>query len=274
VVEACTQLWDSWEPDALIIDKASGRFADAGKVHRVDYAGQFVRTRGPLTVPHTAQGWPVLMQAGSSPRGREFAARWAEIIFTLQHAIPDMCAFRSDIHTRMDKRGRRPEECQVLVSVDPIVGETRPIAEEQAAYLNDLVDPELGLALISAHIGTDLSQYPLHQPLEDVEISEGSRGSFDVILQGTRTRGLTLGDAAKRFAVSELCPQVIGTPVDIADQLEAMFVSGGCDGFVLTPTTFPGCYEQFCRAVVPKLQRRGLVRTRYEGRTLRDNLRA
>ena len=136
------------------------------------------------------------------------------------------------------------------------------------------MDPELGLALISAHIGTDMSGYPLHQRLEDVQIAEGSRGSFDVIMQGTRSEGLTLADAAKRFAVSELCPQVIGSPADIADQLEAMFKSGGCDGFVLTPTTFPGCFEQFSRAVVPELQRRGLVRTGYHGRTLRDNLRA
>jgi FMN-dependent oxidoreductase (nitrilotriacetate monooxygenase family) len=273
VVEACTRLWDSWEPDALVMDKATGRFADASKVHRVDYRGKYVSTRGPLTVPRTTQGWPVLMQAGSSPRGREFAGRWAEIIFTLQHSIPDMRAFRADIHARMEKRGRRPEECQVLVSVDPIVGETRGIAEEKAAYLNGLIDPELGLALVSAHIGTDLSHYPLHQPLQDVETSEGSRGSFDVILQGTRSEGLTLGDAARRFAVSELCPQVVGTPSDIADQLQAMFDSGGCDGFVLTPTTFPGCYEQFARSVVPELQRRDLMRVRYEGRTLRENLR-
>jgi alkanesulfonate monooxygenase SsuD/methylene tetrahydromethanopterin reductase-like flavin-dependent oxidoreductase (luciferase family) len=214
------------------------------------------------------------MQAGSSPRGREFAARWAEIIFTLQHAIPDMQEFRADIHARMAKRGRKPEECQILVSVDPIMGETRAIAQEKAAWLQELIDPELGLALISAHIGTDLSHHPLHRPLEDVEIAQGSRGSFDVILQGTRAAGLTLGDAARRFAVSELCPQVIGTPADIADQLQEMFDSGGCDGFVLTPTTFPGCYEQFSRAVVPELQRRGLVRTRYEGSTLRENLRA
>lgn len=273
VVEACTRLWDSWEADALILDKVTGRFADPAKVHRVNYAGKYVKTRGPLTVPRTTQGWPVLMQAGSSPRGREFAARWAEIIFTLQHAIPDMQAFRADIHTRMEQRGRRPEECQILVSVDPICGESRSVAQEKAEYLNSLVDPELGLALISAHIGTDLSRYRLDQPLQDVETAQGSRGSFDVILQGTRSEGLTLGDAARRFAVSELCPQVIGTAVDIADQLQAMFDAGGCDGFVLTPTTFPGCFEQFSRAVVPELQRRGLVRTRYEGRTLRENLR-
>lgn len=273
VVEACTRLWDSWEADALVLDKDGGRFADPSKVHRVDYEGRFVRTKGPLTVPRSPQGWPVLMQAGSSPRGREFAARWAEIIFTLQHSVSDMCEFREDMHARMAQRGRRPEECQILVSVDPVVGETRAIAEEKAAYLNELVDPELGLALISAHIGMDMSKYRLDQRLEDVDVSDGSRGSFDVIMQGTRSHGMTLGDVAKRFAVSELCPQVIGTAEDIADQLEAMFAAGGCDGFVLTPTTFPGCFEQFGRAVVPELQRRGLVRKSYAGSTLRENLR-
>ncbi len=274
VVEACTQLWDSWEPDALLLDKAGGRFADASKVHRVNYEGRWVKTRGPLTVPRPPQGWPVLMQAGSSPRGREFAARWAEIIFTLQHATADMIEFRNDIHARMAVRGRPPEACQVLCSVDPIVGETRSIANEKAAYLADLIDPELGLALMSAHTGIDLSEYPLHKPLEMANISQGSRGSLDVILQGTRSAGLTLGEAAKRFAISELCPQVVGTAADVADQLQAMFDAGGCDGFVLTPTTFPGCYEQFSRAVVPELQRRGLVRKEYTGKTLRENLRA
>jgi alkanesulfonate monooxygenase SsuD/methylene tetrahydromethanopterin reductase-like flavin-dependent oxidoreductase (luciferase family) len=173
----------------------------------------------------------------------------------------------------MAERGRPPEACQVLCSVDPVVGETRSIAQEKAAYLADLIDPELGLALMSAHVGVDLSQYPLHKPLEMSQINQGSRGSLDVILQGTRSDGLTLSEAAKRFAVSELCPQVVGTAADVADQLQAMFEAGGCDGFVLTPTTFPGCYEQFSRAVVPELQRRGLARTEYTGKTLRENLR-
>ncbi len=274
VLEACDALWQSWEDGALVLDKASGRFADPSKVHYVDYDGAWVSTRGPLTVPRSPQGRPVIMQAGSSPRGRDFAARWAEVIFTLQHAKPDMQAFSADLAERMGKYGRAANECAILTSVDPIIGETRSIAREKQDYINGLVDPELGIALISAHIGVDLSHYPQDQRLADMDIRQGSRGSFDVILQGTRAGGLTLGEAAKRFAVSELCPQIVGTPADVADQLQELFESDACDGFVLTPTVFPGTFEQFARAVVPELQARGIFRRDYECATLRENLRA
>jgi FMN-dependent oxidoreductase (nitrilotriacetate monooxygenase family) len=272
VLEACVALWESWEDGALVLDKATGRFAEPSKVHYVNYAGGWESTRGPLTVPRSPQGRPVIMQAGSSPRGREFAARWAEIIFTLQHAKPDMQAFCNDMAERMGKYGRAPNECAILTSVDPIIGETRSIAREKQEYINGLVSPELGIALISSHIGMDLSHYPQDQPLADIDIAEGSRGSFDVILQGTRAGGLTLGEAAKRFAVSELCPQIVGTPADVADQLLDLFESDACDGFVLTPTVFPGTFEQFARSVVPELQARGVFRLEYEGKTLRENL--
>jgi alkanesulfonate monooxygenase SsuD/methylene tetrahydromethanopterin reductase-like flavin-dependent oxidoreductase (luciferase family) len=120
----------------------------------------------------------------------------------------------------------------------------------------------------------DLSHYPQDQKLADMAVKQGSRGSFDVILQGTRAGGLTLGEAAKRFAVSELCPQIVGTPADVADQLQDLFESDAGDGLVLTPTVFPGTFEQFAPAVVPELQRRGIFRTEYECATLRGNLRA
>jgi len=272
VLEACFKLWDSWEPDALIVNKSTGVFADADKVHRVNYDGRWVKSQGPLTVPRSPQGHPVIMQAGSSPRGRDFGARWGEIIFTLQHAKPDMQAFRADMRERAARFGRDPNECAILVSVDPIIGETRAIAEAKRDYINDLVDPELGLALVSAHTGTDFSKYPLDQKLTELNMTEGSRGSFDVILQGTRSEGMTLGEVAKRFATSELCPQLVGTPTDIADQMQDYFESGACDGFVLTPTVFPATFEQFARSVVPELQSRGLFRTRYTGKTFRENL--
>jgi len=272
VLEACDALWHSWEDGALLLDKASGRFADPAKVHYVNYTGDWLSTRGPLTVPRSPQGRPVIMQAGSSPRGRDFAARWAEIIFTLQHAKPDMQAFCTDMSARLVKAGRPANACAILTSVDPIIGETRAIASEKQDYVNGLIDPELGIALVSAHIGVDLSHYPQDQPLADIDIAQGSRGSFDVILQGTRAAGLTLGEAAKRFAVSELCPQIVGTPADVADQLLDLFESNACDGFVLTPTVFPGTFEQFTRSVVPELQARGVFRSDYEGATLRENL--
>jgi alkanesulfonate monooxygenase SsuD/methylene tetrahydromethanopterin reductase-like flavin-dependent oxidoreductase (luciferase family) len=129
------------------------------------------------------------------------------------------------------------------------------------------------MAQMSGHIGTDLSRFPPDQPLQDMEIEEGSRGSFDVILQGTAAQGLTLGEAARRFATSELCPQIVGSPASVADQLQDMFESEACDGFILTPTLMPGMYESFVRSVVPLLQARGLFRTQYTGATLRENLR-
>lgn len=272
-VEACLRLWESWDADALILDRAEGRFADPDKVHYAHYEGRHIRSRGPLTVPRSPQGHPVLMQAGSSGPGLEFAARWAELVFTLQHTPEDMRRFRSATRDRVALNGRDPDGCAVLPSVDPIIGETESIAREKQDYVNSLVDAELGMALTSSHIGTDLSRFSPDRPVEDLDLPEGSRGSFDVILQGTRAGGLSLGEAARRFATSELAPQVVGTPESVADQLEAMFTSEACDGFILTPTVSPGTWEQFTRAVVPILQRRGLLRRGYTASTLRGHLR-
>lgn len=273
VLEACCALWNSWEPEALLLDKAAGAFADPAKVHYADYAGRWVRSRGPLTTPRSPQGRPVIMQAGSSERGREFGARWGEVIFTLQHRKSDMQAFYTDFKSRLAAQGRAAGDCVVLPSIDVVLGETESIAHERAEYVNSLVDTQLGLALISGHIGIDLSRFDPDQPLTDIAVEEGSRGSFDVILQGTEAEGLTLGEAARRFGTSELCPQLVGTPEMVADHLTDMFQDGACDGFVLTPTTFPGMFEQFSRSVVPLLQKRGVFRTEYNGRTLRENLR-
>ena len=272
VLEACFALWDSWEDGALTLDKASGSFADPSKVHYANYEGKWIRSRGPLTTPRSPQGHPVIMQAGSSDRGREFGARWGEIIFTLQHQKADMQAFYGDFKSRMAAKGRSAESCVILPSIDVVLGETEAIARERAEHVNSLVDTQLGMALISGHIGVDLSRFDPDQPLSDIALEEGSRGSFDVILQGTAAESLTLGQAARRFATSELCPQLVGTPEMVADILTDLFQDGACDGFVLTPTTFPGMFEQFGRSVVPILQRRGVFRTEYAGSTLREHL--
>jgi FMN-dependent oxidoreductase (nitrilotriacetate monooxygenase family) len=274
VLEACFRLWDSFGAGALIVDKASGRFADPAKFESFDYQGQWVRTKGPLTVPRSPQGRPVIMQAGASERGREFAARWAEVIFTLQHSLADMKLFYADIKGRMQRRGRLPEDCAILTSVDPIVGETEAIAREKRDYVNSLVDAELAIELVSAHTGQDLSAYPPDQPLADLKLETGSRGSLEVILQGTKAENLTLREAARRFATSELCPQIVGTPEQVADELQLMFEHDGCDGFILTPTVMPGSFEDFARSVVPILQERGQFRREYPGTTLRDTLRS
>ena len=272
VMEACFALWDSWEEGALLLDKKAGAFADPAKIHYTNYAGKWIKTRGPLTVPRSPQGHPVIMQAGSSERGRDFGARWGEIIFTLQHRKSDMQTFYNDFKGRMAKRGRAAESCVILPSIDVVIGETESIARERADYVNELVDTQLGLAAVSGQLGYDMSQLDPDKPLKDIAVEEGSRGSFDVMLQGTEAEGLTLGQAARRFATSELCPQLVGTPESIADRLCDLFQDYACDGFVLTPTTFPGMFEDFTRMVVPILQERGVFRKEYLGTTLREHL--
>ncbi|MCS0494032.1 LLM class flavin-dependent oxidoreductase [Ancylobacter sp. MQZ15Z-1] len=274
VVEACQALWRSWDEDALVLDRKNGVFADPDKVHYVNFEGRWVKTRGPLQTPRSPQTSPVLMQAGSSERGREFAGRWAEVLFTLQPDKARMQDFYRDIKSRMAAHGRAPNECAILPAVDIIVGETESIAREKAAYLESLVSDELGVAEISNAMGIDLAGYPLDQPLVDMEITQGSRGVFDHILRASQNKNMTLREAGHAYGVNEITPQIVGTPQMIADYMQDLFESEACDGFVVVPTLSPTGYVQFVRSVVPELQRRGIYRTEYAGRTFRENLRS
>ena len=246
-VEACLALWDCWDADALVMDKASGVFADPAKVRYAHYAGQHVRTRGPLPTPRCPQGHPVIMQAGSSPRGRAFAARFAEVIFTFQHQKSDMQAFRADMHARMQAAGRDPAACAILPSLDVVLGDTPAMAEERRDTLDRLVDPELALAITSSHIGIDLSGFDLDKPLEVLARDQTVSGGLDILMQGTRAEGLTLRQAAQRYGTSVMAPQLVGTAESVADRMQDLFESGACDGFILTPTVFP----RHVRAVRP-----------------------
>ncbi|MEC9434451.1 MAG: NtaA/DmoA family FMN-dependent monooxygenase [Pseudomonadota bacterium] len=268
VLEACFKLWDSWDPDPMILDKKAGRFADPDKVHYADYEGRFVKTRGPLSIPRSPQGRPVIMQAGASDRGREFAARWAEAVFTIQRAEEDMRAFRDDLHARMDAFGRPPKSCAVLTAVSVVIGETPSIAREKADYLQSLVDMELNAASLSSNLGTDITKVRDVADLAAAQGAQGMKGSEQLLAQEMKATGRTLQDVATRNAENE----IVGTPEAIADHLTHLFESGACDGFVVSPTHFPGMFEEFCRAVVPELQRRGVFRTEYSGSTLREHL--
>ena len=269
VLEACFALWNSWDEDAFVKDKAAGVFADPAKVHYANYQGRWVKTRGPLSIPRSPQGRPVIMQAGSSDRGREFAARWAEVIFTIQRGEAEMRAFYDDIKGRLPAFGRKPHECAILPAVTVVLGETESIAREKAAYLNSLIDPELNMASASSNLGADITKLGGDKTLAELQGNQGIKGSEDILAQTVKAEGITLQQAAQKRGEGR---EIVGTPAMVADRLQAMFDAGVCDGFVLAPTMFPGMFEQFCRAVVPELQRRGLFRTEYTGRTLRDNL--
>ncbi|MGI4802421.1 MAG: LLM class flavin-dependent oxidoreductase [Janthinobacterium lividum] len=268
VLEACFALWDGWEPDAFVLDKQRGVLADPTKVHYANYAGKWVRTRGPLSIPRSPQGRPVVMQAGSSDRGRDFAARWAEVVFTIQRSREDMREFYDDLKGRMAARGRGPHECAILPAVSVVLGETESIARERADYLTSLIDPELNLAASSSGLGADLSKLDSASGLKALQRNQGMAGTEQVLEQVMKAEGIGLKDAAMRRGGNEL----VGTATQVADHLQSLFEAGVCDGFVIAPTTFPSMFEQFCRSVVPELQRRGLFRTEYTGRTLRENL--
>jgi FMN-dependent oxidoreductase (nitrilotriacetate monooxygenase family) len=273
-LEATTGLWDTWEDDALVLDRASGYFADPSKVHELDYEGQWIQTRGPLTVPRCPQGRPVLLQAGSSGRGRDFAARWAELIFT---GDPDVDIARShykDQKERIAERGRDADSVKMLPMAYTVVGESRAHAEErEQLFLNELVDPVASLTLLSELMNHDFSGMALDEPITDELIASvsGIRGLVQNLRQHIGDT-ITLADLAGHRATLLQGPRFVGTGRDVADQMQDWFEGDACDGFVIAATHSPGAYEDVVRLVVPELQRRGLFRDRYTGATLREHL--
>ena len=251
------------------MDRERGIFADASKVNYADYRGKYVNTRGPLAMPRTPQGHPVFMQAGSSPRGREFAARWAEMIFCTPHARSDAQTFYNDIKQRMDQLGRAPEDCAVLPAFGVVLGETESIAREKAEYLDGLIDPELTLAGNSHLLGVDLSKHRTAAEIDAARGNQGVQGSHDRVAQLAAAEGISIAEAAGRPR-----NMLVGTAASVADYLEDWFTNGAADGFIFWPTMSPNMFEEVTRLLVPELQRRGLLRTEYHGRTLRENLRS
>jgi FMN-dependent oxidoreductase (nitrilotriacetate monooxygenase family) len=271
-MEVAFKLWNSWEKDSLCLDKQNGIFADPSRVNYVHHLGKWFASRGPLTVPRSPQGRPVIIQAGSSERGKEFAARWAEVIFEIQLTPDLMKTFYQDVKSRMKKYGRHPQECKILTTVMPFVGETEAIAQDKQSFYNELGNPLVGLSSLSSNVGYDFSQHSLDEPLRNMKV-KGSQGLFDMVINLSQIEGgLTLGDAGKYYGRGFLVPQIVGTASQVADQLEALFKDEACDGFMISPAYLPGAFTDFVDFVVPELQKRGLFRTQYVGKTLRERM--
>jgi len=270
-LEASFKLWDSWGEGALVQDKASGLFADPSKIKLADHNGRFFKTRGPLNVPRSPQARPAIMQAGSSNRGRDFAARWGEIIFEIDPTAEGRKAYYRDLKSRAADFGRNPDEIKIFPSLIAFVGETEAIAREKQAYHNELADPISGLITLSAHTDHDFSQYSLDDPIADLAVP-GCQGIFDVARRLTVKGNLTLRDIGKLYAQGVLLPHVVGTPKQIADEIEASFKGEEGDGFIVSSGYSPGAYEEFVDLVVPELQRRDLFRKDYTADTLRGHL--
>lgn len=268
-------LWDTWDDDAILHDRTSGIFADPDKIHELGHVGQYFSARGPLTVPRTPQGRPVIIQAGSSGRGREFASRWADLIFTGDPGLQVALDHYRDQKQRIADGGRDPASVRICPMAYAVVGESEAHAKErEAMLLNDLVHPMASLTLLSELMNYDFAQHDLDDPVTDELIASvsGIRG----LVQNLRTHiggdTVTVRDLAEHRATLLQGPRFVGTGPQVADQMAEWFEAGACDGFVLAATHFPGAFEDIVRMVVPELQRRGLARTEYEGKTLRDNL--
>ncbi|ABQ36880.1 LLM class flavin-dependent oxidoreductase [Bradyrhizobium sp. BTAi1] len=266
-------LWDSWEEGAFLRDRADGRYFDPAKLHVLDHRGRHFKVRGPLNIPPAPQGRPVVVQAGSSEPGKALAARTAEAIFTAQQTLADAVAFYADVKGRLAKFGRRPDDLKILPGVFPVVGETESEAKEKFDYLQSLISPEVGLDLLATFLGTtEILNADPNGPVPALKETEGGKSRQALLVDLARREGLSLRDLYLRIAGARGHWQVVGTPSQIADQLEERFENYGADGFNIMAPTLPTGLEDFIRLVVPELRRRGLFREEYEGRTLRDHL--
>jgi len=275
-IEVVLGHWDSWEDDAIVLDREGGVFADPAKVHRLGHHGRWFRSRGPFTVPRSPQGRPVIIQAGQSGRGRQFAARWGELLFVI---FPDLELARRgyrEIKEEVARLGRDPERVTVAPAVYVITAETKTAAEDKAAFIEGLARPIDTLALLSEVLNYDFAARPVDAPFSDEELASlsGLQALRDRVVRLSGTRNPSTRDFiehSRRGTLREL-PVFVGAPDAVADRLEEWFRGGACDGFVIAATHVPGAYEDFVRLVVPELQRRGVFRTEYTGATLRENL--
>ena len=273
-VEVVRKLWDSFEDDIFIRDKDSGTFLDRAKLHRAHHQGQHFKVEGPLNVPRSPQGHPVIVQAGQSEDGRSLAAATAEVIFTAHQRLDTAQEFYRDIKARARGLGRDPNHVLIMPGVSPFVGRTESEAREKYEELTSLILPEDGISLLNGLTGgtLDLSGFDLDGPLPPAPPTEGMKSRQALIRQIADDNNFTIRQLYQWVASARGHYTVIGSATQIADILQDWFENEGADGFNILPPWLPTGLTDFVDLVIPELQRRGLFRTAYEGRTLRANL--
>lgn len=271
-IDVVKGLWDTFDDDAFLRDKRSGRFFDPKKFHMLNHKSAHFQVRGPLSVPRPVQGHPVVIQAGASEPARELSARIADMVFTAQSSAEKARVFYADIKARLSKYGRTPDQILIMPGVNLYVGKSRQEADEKFEQLQELIPTNYAIEHLSAMLGgVDLTSYPPDGPMPELD-KNPALSNPQLWVSLSKDENLTLAQVAKRSAASKAHWSVRGTPKDIADQLEDWFKTGAADGFNLLPAVAPGTLNEFVDLVVPELQRRGLFRTEYEGKTLRENL--
>ncbi|MFH1554352.1 MAG: LLM class flavin-dependent oxidoreductase [Pseudomonadota bacterium] len=271
-VKVVKGLWDSWEDDAFLRDRATSRYFDPAKLHYLNHKDKHFTVRGPLNVARPPQGYPVIFQASASDTGKELAAQIAEVIFTPLHDLEQAQKFYRELKDHAAKYGRGEDEIVVMPGLNVVVAATEKEADEKIRYLQSLIHPDVGKELLSAALGgIDLSQCDVDEPLPAHLVAEElgrSNSRVSYMLKGNPT----LRQMYEQFGTGRGQRTVKGTPSNIVDQMENWFVNRGVDGFLIQPPVLPAGLDEFCEHIIPELQNRGLFRTEYSGSTLRENL--
>ena len=274
-VDVCTGLWDSWEDDALRLDRATGTYADPARMHAIAHHGDFFSVRGPSALPRPPQGWPVLVQAGGSPSGMEFASSTAEIVFAAQTRREDGTRFRNAIREKMIARGRSADGLKILPGLSPILGSTEAEARRKEQELDELVLPSVGVWMLSEQMQFRLYEYALDAPLPVAEIRASlthPTPRVASLLDRAEAARLTIRACAAEVARTRSHGYFVGTPEQLADHMQSWLEEGACDGFNIMPAYFPMELQVFVDQALPVLRQRGLFRTDYTGTTLRSHL--
>ena len=274
-LDVATKLWDSWADDAIVADKDAGVHAVGDRVRAISHSGTHFSVDGPLNLPRSPQGHPLLVQAGSSEGGKEFAARWAEAIFTAQPTFEETQVFYADIKRRVVAAGRNPNHVLVLPGIVPVLGETEAEARELDAELDRLIAPEYALTQLAQTLRVSPDRLSLDEGLPDdlpsEDSIEGAKSRYTLIVDWARRDRLTVRELIGKLGGGRGHRTFTGTPVQVADTIQYYFENGAADGFNIMPAVLPSGLEAFASSVVPILQERGLFRTEYGGATLRDH---
>ncbi|MCK1353825.1 LLM class flavin-dependent oxidoreductase [Bradyrhizobium sp. CW7] len=276
-LKVVTALWDSWDDDAVVNDRKGGIWFKPERVRRIDHHGKFFSVEGPALMPRSPQGWPVLAQAGSSPRGTDLAARWADVVYTAQPDLQQARAFYQMVKGKVAAAGRAPEHVKILPGFQPIIGDSEQAARKLADEIAELIPLEYAMKSLSLQFGgIETAGLNLDEPvpLDRIPSREKAASSrFDIFHEFAVDKRCRLRDLLRLAGTAGGHSMHVGTAEQVADEMERWFLTGACDGFALQMATSSGSLHAICEQLIPELRRRGLFRSEYEGETLRDHLR-